>query len=101
MSSRPCSSWPTRSCRTSNRTDPIATTERQYCSDLSRAAGEPLAGTAATVDVWLLLEYRPVWRGKAVTDNDLPPAVTDWLDRQMESMTGSRPETPAAVHSAA
>ena len=62
-------------------------TERQYCSDLSLAAGEPLAGTAARVDVWLLLEYNPVWRAKAVTDNDLSAEVTAWLDRQMESMT--------------
>lgn len=62
-------------------------TERQYCSDLSLAAGEPLAGTAARVDVWLLLEYKPVWRAKAVTDNDLPAEVTDWLDGQMASVT--------------
>ena len=62
-------------------------TERQYCSDLSLAAGEPLAGTAGRVDVWLLLEYNPVWRAKAVTDNDLSPEITSWLDQQMESMT--------------
>ena len=62
-------------------------TERQYCSDLSLAAGEPLVGTAGRVDVWLLLEYNPVWRPKAVTDNDLAPKITAWLDRQMESMT--------------
>ena len=63
-------------------------TERQYCSDLSLAAGEPLAGTAGRVDVWLLLEYNPVWRAKAVTDNDLPLDVKAWLDQQMESMIG-------------
>ena len=62
-------------------------TERRYCSDLSLAAGEPLVGTAGRVDVWLLLEYNPVWRAKAVTDNDLPQKITAWLDRQMESMT--------------
>lgn len=62
-------------------------TERQYCSDLSLAAGEPMAGTADRVDVWLLLEYNPVWRAKAVTDNDLSPRVTAWLDGQMESVT--------------
>ena len=62
-------------------------TERQYCSDLSLAAGEPLAGTAGRVDVWLLLEYSPVWRAKAVTDNDLSAEVTAWLDRQTASVT--------------
>ncbi|MDE0055465.1 MAG: hypothetical protein OXT64_14620, partial [Gammaproteobacteria bacterium] len=61
--------------------------ERQYCSELSLAAGEPLAGTAARVDVWLLLEYNPVWRAKAVTDNDLSAEVTAWLDQQMASAT--------------
>ncbi len=61
--------------------------ERHYCSDLSLAAGEPMAGTADRVDVWLLLEYNPVWRAKAVTDNDLSPKVKAWLDRQMASVT--------------
>lgn len=60
---------------------------RRYCSELSLAAGEPLAGTAARVDVWLLLEYNPVWRAKAVTDNDLSAEVTAWLDQQMASAT--------------
>ena len=63
-------------------------TERQYCSELSLAAGEPMVGTADRVDVWLLLEYKPVWRAKAVTDNDLSPEIRAWLDRQMESVTG-------------
>ena len=63
-------------------------TERQYCSELSLAAGEPMVGTADRVDVWLLLEYKPVWRARAVTDNDLSPEIRAWLDRQMESVTG-------------
>ena len=63
-------------------------TERQYCSDLSLAAGEPMAGTADRVDVWLLLEYNPVWRAKAVTDNDLSPNIKAWLDAQMAAATG-------------
>ena len=62
-------------------------TERHYCSDLSLAAGEPLAGTADRVDVWLLLEYNPMWRAKAVTDNDLPLNIKAWLDQQMASVT--------------
>ena len=62
-------------------------TERHYCSDHSLAAGEPLAGTADRVDVWLILEYNPIWRAKAVTDNDLSPKVKSWLDRQMAAVT--------------
>ena len=60
---------------------------RRYCSDLSLAADEPMAGTADRVDVWLLLEYNPVWRAKAVTDNDLSPKIKAWLDRQLASVT--------------
>ena len=65
----------------------LSVTERHYCSDLSLAAGEPLAGTADRVDVWLLLEYNPMWRAKAVTDNDLSPKIKAWLDQQMASAT--------------
>ena len=54
----------------------------------SLAAGEPLAGTADRVDVWLLLEYNPTWRAKAVTDNDLSPKIKAWLDAQMAAVTG-------------
>ena len=46
-----------------------------------------MAGTADRVDVWLLLEYNPVWRAKAVTDNDLSPKIKAWLDQQMASVT--------------
>ena len=42
-----------------------------------------MLGTAVQVDVWLLLEYRPAWRRKAVDDNDLAPATMDWLARQV------------------
>ncbi len=57
--------------------------ERVYCSDLCLASGEPMLGTAVQVDVWLLLEYRPAWRRKAVQDNDLAPQTTDWLTQQV------------------
>ena len=57
--------------------------ERVYCSDLCLASGEPMLGTAVQVDVWLLLEYRPAWRRKAVEDNDLAPDVQAWLREQV------------------
>lgn len=56
-------------------------TERVYCSDLCRASGEPLLGTAGQVDVWLMLEYKPVWRAKATDDNDLAAPMKAWLER--------------------
>lgn len=54
---------------------------REYCADLCLASGEPMLGTAAQVDVWLLLEYKPTWRPKATEDNDLTPAMRAWLQR--------------------
>ena len=55
--------------------------ERVYCSDLCLESGEPLLGTAGQVDVWLLLEYKPVWRAKAIDDNDLAAPMATWLER--------------------
>lgn len=60
--------------------------ERAYCSDLCLAAGEPMAGTAPRVDVWLLLEYAPVWRRKALADNDLAAPVGEWLHAQAQAL---------------
>ena len=45
--------------------------DRQYCSDLSRAQGEPMLGTADPVDLWLLLEYKSSWKPRAIEDNGL------------------------------
>ena len=42
-----------------------------------------MLGTAVQVDVWLLLEYRPAWRRKAVQDNDLAPEIQAWLHEQV------------------
>ena len=60
--------------------------DRVYCSDLCLASGEPMLGTAVRVDVWLLLEYKPVWRAKAVEDNDLAMATRDWIDRTVAAV---------------
>ncbi len=60
--------------------------ERVYCSDLCLASGEPMLGTATQVDVWLLLEYKPVWRAKAVEDNDLATATKGWIDRTVAAV---------------
>lgn len=59
--------------------------ERVYCSDLCHASGEPLLGTAGQVDVWLLLEYKPVWRAKATDDNDLAAPMKAWLERTVDA----------------
>ena len=43
-------------------------------------------GTAEVVDVWLLLEYRPAWQAKAVTDNALGEAARRWLAQGIEAL---------------
>lgn len=57
--------------------------DRVYCSDLCLAAGEPMLGTAVEVDVWLLLDYKPAWKPKALENNDLAPRTRDWLDHTL------------------
>lgn len=62
----------------------VAMSERAYCSEAN--GDEPMLGTADVVDVWLLLEYRPAWKAKAVTDNDLSTGVRRWLAAGMEAL---------------
>ena len=59
-------------------------TERIYCSQAN--PGEPMLGTAAVVDVWLLLEYRLAWKARAVDDNDLGDGVRRWLAEGMAAL---------------
>ncbi|MCY4056754.1 MAG: hypothetical protein OXG44_02005 [Gammaproteobacteria bacterium] len=63
--------------------------DRVYCSDLCLASGEPMLGTAVEVDVWLLLEYKPAWKPKAIEDNDLARRTRDWLDRTLAAVDES------------
>ena len=58
--------------------------ERIYCCEAS--ADQPMLGTAAVVGVWLLLEYRPAWRAKAITDNALGEGVRSWLAQGLEAL---------------
>lgn len=62
----------------------VTMNERSYCSEL--AADEPMWGTAPEVDVWLLLEYEPIWNAKAVTDNSLHEASKNWLERTIAAI---------------
>ncbi len=60
---------------------------RQYCSEVSAAAGENMLGTAPEVDFWILLEYRETWSRKPLEDNNLPQRVQDWLTAQLDKLT--------------
>jgi len=59
------------------------------CSDLSRAAGEPLAATASTAEQWLLVEVPGAWGRDIATLGSLPAsaheAVSEWLARTPRS----------------
>ncbi len=59
-----------------------------FCSQLSRAQDEPMAGTAVTAPVWLLLEYRQPWLAEATTDNRLPAAVQAHLHNHLTAVNG-------------
>ena len=57
----------------------MMTQVRRYCSDVSRAAGEALEGSADPVDVWVMLEHRPVWAARALEQNTLDAATAAWF----------------------
>ena len=58
--------------------------DREYCSELSRTQGEPMLGTAEPVDIWLLLEYKPAWKSRAVEDNGLEDETNRWLEDSLK-----------------
>jgi hypothetical protein len=51
------------------------------CSIASEAAGEPMLGTASTIDRWLLLEHGGPWGADALRDARLPATVRAYLRR--------------------
>jgi len=56
-------------------------TDADFCSDASRARGEPLYGTASTVRRWLLVERDGPWGVNAVADNRFAPDAREALAR--------------------
>ena len=59
-------------------------TDRIYCSEQS--SHEPMMGTADQVDVWVLLEYRPAWKARAIEESSLGPAARAWLVRILRAL---------------
>ncbi len=60
------------------------------CSDLSAAAGEPLAGTAPRTDHWLLLEVRGAWESDALDSSGVTPAARAAIDGFLAAVPHSR-----------
>ncbi|MCJ7555379.1 MAG: hypothetical protein MUP90_00495 [Gammaproteobacteria bacterium] len=56
------------------------------CSALAARSGEPLAGTAEPVDCWVMLEFRGIWKSRALEHNDLPARVQGWLKAGVEGL---------------
>jgi hypothetical protein len=54
---------------------------RVYCSDAARLRGDDNAGTAARIDVWILVELPITWGRDPITEAALPPHVRDVLTR--------------------
>lgn len=65
-------------------------TTESYCSQVSQAAGQPLYGTAAQVQVWLLLEHAGSWPAKWLEENDLPDPLQAWARRQEATIPHGR-----------
>lgn len=59
-----------------------------FCCQLSRRLQEPLLATAVHNTYWFLLEYDRPWAARATEENDLPRAVQEWLDAQLEATAG-------------
>ena len=61
-----------------------------FCSDLSAAAGEPMAGTAPRTDHWLLVEVRGPWEPDVLDSPGLPPAARAALEGFLSTVPHSR-----------
>ena len=61
-----------------------------FCSDVSAAAGEPIAATASTIDHWILVEYRGLWARRALRESLLSDAVKRHLRAQLRALPTSR-----------
>lgn len=61
-----------------------------YCAVVSRAAGEPLTGTAPHITTWFLLEYPGRWQPRAANDNNLPEPVKARLDSYLRFIPRAR-----------
>lgn len=61
-----------------------------FCSQLSRAANEQLAGSATHATIWFLLEYSGRWEPDAFPASDISPPVRQRLQAALEAHPDSR-----------
>lgn len=60
------------------------------CSDLSRLAGEPLAGTASTAERWLLIEVPGSWPRDVASGDGLPEGAREAVAAWQAKPSGRR-----------
>jgi len=60
------------------------------CAVDSLTAGEPMYGTAAEADAWILIEYRGRWSGDAYKDSSIPKSVKEKLKKISKLVKGAR-----------
>jgi hypothetical protein len=60
-----------------------------FCSEVSLANAEPLAGTASRVDHWILVEYRGLWGHDAIAGSGL----SDEVKARLRGQRDARPNT--------
>jgi hypothetical protein len=63
---------------------------RPFCSEVSRAAGEPLGATASRVESWLLVELGGQWPFDPLDATALAGAVREHLSAQLRRLPRSR-----------
>ena len=63
---------------------------RVWCSDAARRRGDDNLGTAARIDVWILVELPVTWGRNPIHDAALPPDVRDALKRASADIRRSR-----------
>ena len=63
---------------------------RPFCSDAARLRGDDNAGTAARIDVWILIELPVTWGRNPIHDAAIPPDVRDALKRASANIPRSR-----------
>ncbi|MEQ8859943.1 MAG: sucrase ferredoxin [Pseudomonadales bacterium] len=61
--------------------------ERIYCSEQNPE--EPMIGTADRVDVWVLLEYKPTWKARAIEEGSLAADTRRWLEENLGALDRS------------
>ncbi len=63
---------------------------KTLCYLSSLESKEKMHGTAPQADVWILLEYRGHWSGKAYKDSKIPKAVKSHLNKELKKVSGAR-----------